>query len=166
MSVRVAVLLVSILFAAGSMAHAAQNKDEDAVREAWTALQAAIKAKDGDKIWALLDKDTQGDVERAAKKVQSVYKKANDKQKEQQEKFLGLSAAELGGDLKPALLLKSRPFIGKYHEIPDSKVTGITVQGDKATLNYLEPDNDKEKLSYSRQDGKWKAAMPLPKFTK
>jgi hypothetical protein len=64
------------------------------------------------------------------------------------------------------MLIKTKRFLGKYDEIPDSKITGITVQGESATLNYLEPDGDKEKLIYTRQDGKWKVAMPMPKFTK
>ena len=135
------------------------------MREAWTALQSAIKNKDADKIWNLLDSDTQADATLAARKVQAVYTKAKAREKAEHEKVLGLSAAELT-DLKPVLLFKSKRFHGKYYEIPDSKLEDVSVQGDRATLKYLEPDGDKEKLNYVKQDGKWKVGMPLPKFFK
>jgi hypothetical protein len=138
---------------------------EDEVRQAFAALQGAIKAKDASKIWDLLDGDTHTDAQKAAKKVKAAYQKASDQEKAEQEKNLGLSAAEMG-KLDGPLLIKSKRFLGKYDEIPDSKITGVAVQGDRATLNYLEPDGDKEKVAYTRQSGKWKVALPLPKFTK
>jgi hypothetical protein len=143
----------------------AQGKAEDEVKDAFIALQGAIKAKDPAKIWVLLDNATKADAERSAKIVKGAYKKANDQDKTKQEASLGLSANEIA-KLDGQLLLKSKPFLAKYDEIPDSKITGITVQGDSATLNYLEPDGDKEKLTYTRQDGKWKVGMQLPKFAK
>jgi hypothetical protein len=143
----------------------AQGKAEDEVKQAFVALQGAIKAKDAAKIWDLLDTDTRLDAEKAAKKVKGVYKKANDKEKADHEKNLGITPDEFA-KLDGQLLLKTKRFLGKYDEIPDSKITGITVKGDSATLNYLEPDGDKEKLDYTRQAGKWKVAMPLPPFTK
>ena len=32
--------------------------------------------------------------------------------------------------------------------------------GDSAVVNYIEPDQDKEKLNMTRQDGQWKANIP------
>jgi hypothetical protein len=55
---------------------AAANKAEDEVRQAFTALQEALKAKDSDKLLALLDDDSQADAERAAKAVREAYAKA------------------------------------------------------------------------------------------
>jgi hypothetical protein len=138
---------------------------EDAVKEAFGKLQAGIKGKDAAKIWELLDTATQADAERAAKIVKAAYKKANDKAKAKHEEALGLKADDLE-KLDGQTLLKTKPFLAKYDEIPGSKVAGITVQGDSATLNYVEADGDKEKLNYSRQDNKWKVALPLPKFAK
>jgi len=146
-------------------AHSAQGKAEDEVKDAFGKLQGAIKAKDNGKIWGLLDTDSQADAERTAKVVKGLYKKANDKEKGEHEKDLGLSAAEIN-KLDGQLLLKTKAFLAKYDEIPGSKITGVTIQGDSATLNYLEADGDKEKLTYTRQEGKWKAALAMPKFTK
>jgi hypothetical protein len=143
----------------------AQGKAEDEVKDAFIALQGAIKAKDPAKIWALLDSDTQSDADKAAKKVKSAYKKANDKQKADQEKNLGLTPDELA-KLDGQLLLKTKRFLGKYDEVVDSKITSIAVKGDTAVLNYVEADGDKEKFNYTRQGGKWKVAMPLPEFAK
>jgi hypothetical protein len=143
----------------------AQGKAEDELRQAFGQLQGAIKAKDATKIWALLDSDTHADAEKVAKKLKGIYKKAGDKEKVEHQTNLGLTAEEFA-KLDGMMLLKTKRFLGKYDEIPDGKITGITVQGDSAMVNFLEPDGDKEKIVYSRQDGKWKAAMPLPKFTK
>jgi hypothetical protein len=146
-------------------APSAQGKAEDDVKAAFGKLQGALKAKDSAAIWGLLDTDSQADAERTAKVVKGVYKKANDKDKGEHEKNLGLSAAEMN-KLDGQMLLKTKVFLAKYDEIPGSKITGVTVQGDSATLNYVEADGDKEKLTYTRQTGQWKAALPMPKFTK
>jgi hypothetical protein len=143
----------------------AQGKAEDELRQAFGQLQGAIKAKDAAKIWPLLDTDTQADAAKVAKKLKATYLKADDKEKAERQTNLGLTADEFA-KLDGTMLLKTKRFLGKYDEIPDSKITGVTVQADSAVVNYLEPDGDKEKLTYTRQDGKWKAAMPLPKFTK
>jgi hypothetical protein len=142
-----------------------QGKAEDEVKDAFVQLQGAIKAKDPAKIWPLLDSATQADAERTAKIMKGVYSKADAKGKAKQEAAFGLSADDFA-KLDTQMLLRSKPFKTKYDEIADSKITGITVQGDTATLNYLEPDGDKEKLTYTRQDGKWKAAMQMPKPVK
>jgi hypothetical protein len=143
----------------------AQGKAEDEVKEAFVQMQGAIKAKDPAKIWPLLDSATQADAERTVKIMKAVYKKADDKGKARQEASLGFSAEDFA-KLDAQMLLRSRPFQTKYDEIADCKITGITVQGDAATLNYTEADGDKEKLTYTRQDGKWKAAMQMPKPVK
>jgi hypothetical protein len=143
----------------------AQGKAEDEVRDAFTALQGALKAKDAAKVWALIDSDTQADAEKNAKKVKSAYKKASDKEKADHEKGLGLTADDFA-KLDGQLLLKTKRFLGKYDEIITSKITGVTVQGDSATVDYLEADGDKVKAGYTRQQGKWKVALPMPTFTK
>jgi hypothetical protein len=143
----------------------AQSKVEDDVKEAFGKLQNSIKAKDAAKTWDLLDRATQADAERTAKIVKSAYKKASNKAKAKHEEVLGLKADEFA-KIDGQGLLKTRPFLAKYDEIPDAKITGVTVQGDSATVNFIEPDGDKEKLSYSKKDGKWKVALPLPQFPK
>ena len=94
------------------------------------------------------------------------YKKANDKEKADQQEKLGLAADELA-KVDGKMLLKTKPFfLSKYGELPGSKITGVTITGDSATLNYVEDDGDKEKMTYTRQDGKWKAALKMPSFVK
>ena len=104
--------------------------------------------------------------DRVAKSVSEKYAKADaDTQAKMAEK-LGMPGPKIA-ELSGPNYLRSKVFLGKYHEIPDSKIIGkIVVQGDQATLNYEEPDGDKEKLNYARQEGKWKVGMPLPKFVK
>jgi hypothetical protein len=142
----------------------AQGKGEDQVRESFTALQAALKAKDADKIWALLDAESQADAERAAQGIKAAYEKASADEKAQQEKALGLTGPELSS-LSGRAFLKTKRFYGKYDELPESKLDKVTVQGDSATVNYVEPDGDKEKLTLVRQEGHWKVTLPMPKGT-
>ena len=47
----------------------------------------------------------------------------------------------------------------------NARIEKITVQGDRATVNYVEPDGDKEKLGLVKQDGRWKVSVPMPKGT-
>jgi hypothetical protein len=134
------------------------DADEDAVREAFTAFQAAIKAGDPEKIWPLLDSTTQAAAERSAKILRENYGKAGDKEKAELEKTTGLSADELG-KLAGKTYVKSKRFLAKHEEVPGSKITKVMVQGDKATVFYTEADGDKEKLPLVRQGGKWKLSV-------
>ena len=59
--------------------------------------------------------------------------------------------------------LKTKRFHGKYDELPDSKIEKVTVQGDQATIAYVELDGDKEKLILVREQGEWKVSIPMPK---
>src|SRR5262249_48959655 len=136
--------------------------EEGPVRQAFTALQDALKAKEADKLWDMLDADSQAEAERAANAIQTAYAKANAKEKAEQEKSLGLPGAELAG-LTGKGFLKTKRFQGKYDEIPESKVDKVSVQEDKATLNYVEPDGDREKLTLVRHEGQWKISLRMPK---
>lgn len=138
--------------------------EEGRVRETFTALQAALKARDADKLWQLLDSESQADAERAAKTVQATYTKADANTQSEQEKAMGLPADQLSG-LTAIGFLKTTRFHGKYKELSESKIDKVTVQQDKATVAYTEPDDDKEKVSLVRQDGQWKVALPMPKAT-
>lgn len=144
--------------------HSAPSTVEGPVRESFVALQAALKARDGDKIWALLDGESRTEAERAAKAVQAAYAKADPTEKSAQEKALGLPGAELAG-LTGAGFLKSKRFHGKYEELPESKIDKVTVQGDRATVAYTEADGDKEKLNLVRQDRRWLISLPMPKVS-
>jgi hypothetical protein len=136
--------------------------EQKAVLDAFIALQAALKEGDADKLWAMLDADSQAEAERAAKAIQAAYAKASAEEKAEQEKALGLPGAELAG-LTGKGFLKTRRFQGKYDEIPESKVEKVAAQGEKATVNYVEPDGDHEKLTFVRQEGQWKVSLRMPK---
>jgi hypothetical protein len=132
--------------------------DADEVRAAFTGFQAALKSGDPEKIWPLLDSKAQSDADKAAAALKATYGKAKPAEKEKLEKALGLSAAEIK-DVTGKVYLKSKRFLGKYHEIPGSKFDKATIDGDKAAVNYTEDDGDKEKLDLVRQDGKWKVSI-------
>lgn len=138
--------------------------DEDAVREKFAELLSAIKRKDGEKLWEILDKKSHTDAEREAKGIQSAYAKANPEEKAKQEEKLGLSSGEVAG-LTGKGILKTNRFQRKYDELPDSKIEKVVIQGDNATVHYLETDGDHEKLILIRHDGQWKVWLPIPRIS-
>jgi hypothetical protein len=156
---RFGLLLILML---GSLAFGPVLAGEDDVRLAFGQLQKAIKVRDPDKIWGLIDTDSQSDADRAGKAVQAAFGKADDKGKAEFEKKYGLSAKELA-DMSGKRFIKSNRFHGKYDEIPGSKLETIKVKADTARLTYIEEDGDKEKLSLVRQKGQWKFILPMPK---
>jgi hypothetical protein len=143
-------------------ASAPEAADEKAVRDAVVAFQSALKAREAEKLWSLLDSESKADAERAAKAIRDAYAKATPEVKAEQEKALGLPGTELAA-LTGTGFLKTKRFHGKYHEVPDSTIDKVTVHGDAAKVDYTEEDGDKEKLSLVRQEGQWKLSLPMPK---
>jgi hypothetical protein len=139
--------------------------EEGAVREQFAELQSALRNRDAEKLWLLLDSRSRADAERAAQAIQTAYAHANPEEKVEQEKALGLIGAELAG-LTGEGFLKTKRFQDRYHEVPDSKIDKVVVQGDSATVHYLEPDGEKEKAILVRQDGRWKVWLTMPKVNK
>jgi len=134
--------------------------EEAQLREAFAAYQQALKDKNGDKLWDLLSAEAQADADRAAKKVRDDYARADDAAKAKLAKDLGLGGDQLA-NLTGRDYLKTPRFLGKQHEVPGSKFEGASVQGDKATVNYVEEDGDKEKLPFVREGGRWKVAAAV-----
>lgn len=132
------------------------------MKQVFASFQAGLMAKDADKLWSLLDEDSQADAEREAKAIRDAYAKADEAGKKEFEKNLGLPGAELAV-LKGQGFLKTRRFIGKYDEVPESKLEKVAVQGNQATISYAEPDGDKEKFTLSRQNGQWRLSVPMPR---
>jgi hypothetical protein len=139
--------------------------EEGAVREKFAELQSAIKGRDAEKLWTLLDARSRADAERAAKDLQTAYNQAGAEEKAKQEKALGLSGTELAG-LDGKGFLKTKRFQKKYHEVPDGKIETVVIQGESATVYFLEPDGDKEKAIFIRQDGQWKMWLTMPRVDK
>jgi len=136
--------------------------DEKAVRDAVVAFQSALKARDAENLWSLLDSESKDDAERAAKAIRDACAKASPEEKAEQEKALGLPGTELAA-LTGTGFLKTKRFHGKFHEVPDSTIDKVTPQGDTATVNYTEADGDHEHLTLVRQEGQWKLSLPMPK---
>jgi hypothetical protein len=159
---RVKLLAILLMLVSGLVVSKALAGEDD-IRQAFTALQKAIKGRDADKIWGLIDSDSQADANRAAKAVQAAFAKADDKGKGEFEKKYGLTAKELGA-MSGKLFLKSERFHGKYHEVPGSKLETVKVlKGDTARITYKEEDGDIEKFSMVKQKGEWKFTVPMPK---
>jgi hypothetical protein len=135
--------------------------DADKVREQFVAFQNALQARDGERIWGLLDSDSRADAERAAKTAQSNYERGSPEEKDKLKEALGLTDAELA-KLTATGFLKSNRFHGKYHEIPGSKIDDVKVQGEEAIVSYTEADGDKEKLTFHRRDGQWRISVRMP----
>jgi hypothetical protein len=70
--------------------------------------------------------------------------------------------AEQAG-LTGAALLGDKEFQKKYREVPESKVESVTVHGEDATVRFVEPDGDHEKMTAVRQGGRWKLLLKAPK---
>jgi hypothetical protein len=143
----------------------APTADQDAsVRERFAELQAVLKSGDADKLWVLLADRSRTDAERVAKGIQQAYADASPEKKTEQVKALGLPGTELTG-LTGKGFLKTKRFRDKYDEVPDSKIEKVEVHGDNATVHYLEPDGEKEKLIFLRQEGQWKAWLTVPRIS-
>jgi hypothetical protein len=140
------------------------DKEEKAVRDRFAELQSAMAKTDADKTWSMLDVKSKSEAERIVKEVQAAHAKADEKGKKQLETTLGLDAKGVA-DLTGIGFLKTARFTNKYHEFAESKVEKITVQAENATVYFLEPDGDHEKLNFARVDGQWKAWLAIPKVS-
>ncbi len=158
-------LLCLLLCALGCSGPAARQSgggdDAVTVKATFLEIQKAHTGRDAEKLWSLIDSDSQTDAERAAKAWREKYATA---EADKVQKDVGVSAADLA-KLTGKEFLKTAPFRDKHDELADSKMGDARVEGDQATVNYVEPDGDKEKLKLTRQAGQWKAnlAMPMPK---
>ncbi len=146
-----------------STALPAGDDAEAMVRAKFKAIQVAVKSRDVEKIWSMLNDKSKATAEKFVKDVQTAHAKAGAKDKTEMENELGMSGAEIA-KLTAMGYLKTKRFQKKYDEMPDSKVEKVVVQGDNATVHFLEPDGDKEKLIFVRQDGQWKAWLGIPKI--
>jgi hypothetical protein len=138
------------------------KKGDAEIRQAFSALQAAIKVKDADKIWELLARESQADADREAKAALETYGKLPEKERGDYEKKMKLASKDLL-QLSGKLYLQSKPFHGKHHEIPDSKVEAIQVTGDIGSLKFVEEDGDKITVDMVKEKGAWKFSLPIPK---
>jgi hypothetical protein len=132
------------------------------VRERFKDLQVAIKARDADRLWGMLSDKSRSEAEQVAREVRTAYEQAGPEERAKQEKAWGVSGAELS-KLAGAGVLQTKRFLRRYEEVPESHVERVTAQGDSATVYFTEPDGDKEKMIFVREDGQWKAWLKVPK---
>ncbi len=80
------------------------------------------------------------------------------------EKGMGLTAAEMAKLTGPGFL-KSNRFLGAqpYNEVGACMVQSVNVQGDTATVAYIEDDGDHGKFNFVRVAGQWRVSAPIPK---
>src|SRR5262245_39426062 len=123
------------------------SPQQAAVRQEFNRLKAALaalsEAKTGadDYVWELLGRDSQAAAEKQAKIVKGAYAKLADQGKAEMEKRIGLSAKELT-NMNGKTFVKSHIFQKKYHKVPKSEVSKITVNGNTATLVFIDPDKN------------------------
>jgi len=178
--------LIPFFFLLPEMGGCSQNKPdptpaktpseaERAIEQAFTRLQANIaalqekKQRVDDPIWDLLGPGSQADAEREAKIVKDAYAKLTDKDKADLEQKLALSAKELG-DMNGKHYVKSQLFLDKYQKVPESKVSKITITGEKATLDFVQPDKNTVTVGLTRHKtvegqpllDKWKFKLEIP----
>jgi hypothetical protein len=146
-------------------AQKAEPNAEEVVRARFKELQTAVHAKDADKVWGMLCKKAKAEAEQAAAEYRADHDQAGPKEKAAHEKALGLSGADIAKLTGPGML-KTKRFLRKYQELYESVVEKVTVQGDTATVYWVEPDEDHEKTIFLREDGRWQAWLWVPKFKK
>jgi hypothetical protein len=142
------------------------KKSEDDIKQSFTALQAAIKAKDGDKVWTMMSKDAQEDAERQAKAIKEAHTKMSDKEKEEYEKKIAVSVKDLTSFDGKGYVRSKSFFTGEVAEIPDSKFDKVAMSSkDAGTLHYIEDDGkgDKERMSVLREQDQWRFTLNVPK---
>jgi hypothetical protein len=149
---------------APTAATAGPSEDESAqVRRRFAELEAAIKAHDAGRIWDLLCTRSQSDAERIARAARDAYAKAGPDEKTQQAQAFGLSDQQLT-ELTGKDVINGKRFRKKFDDLPGSKVEGVSVEKESATIRYTDTEGDHEKLIFLRQGGAWKAWLTIPRL--
>lgn len=145
----------------------ARKKTEEEITTVVTNLQAAVKAKDADKIWDLLDTQSQKVLEAEALRIKQHYAKLAAEDKSAYETKLGLSRQELA-EMTGKLYVKLIPFYDKvFNKIPDSKFEKIEQTAPlTAIVHCTSRDGSAAKLDVFREAVRgWKIIVPIPKVT-
>jgi hypothetical protein len=168
---RLASLVVIVWFAAGCAgkpgdraprAGETAEAAETGVRQKFAEIQAAIKARDADRLWGLLSGKSRAEAEKEAQAIRATYKKATAAERAALEKELGVGGQELAKLTGPGFL-ETRRFLRKYEDVVGSTITRVTASGDSAMVYFDDREGDHEKMVFLREGGQWKAWLTMPK---
>jgi hypothetical protein len=153
--------MLALVVAGRGVTYAGGQAETD-VRARFKQLQDAINAKDSAKVWAMSTTKTQEAATKVAKGIQDKFAKANDAGKDKLAKIVGLpkdAVAKMTGQD----YFKTPAFNEKFSELadPKTKIEKVVLKGDKATVHFIEPDNDKVTIDFVVQDKEWKAEIKV-----
>jgi uncharacterized protein YdbL (DUF1318 family) len=159
-----------VVMLAGCSNSPSKSKDGDAdsdIRKSFAALQTAIKERSGEKTWELLNSESRQDSDRVAKAIQESFTKAEASKKQELAKKVGLPEEALK-DLTGKKLLESELFyrFDEHDELPEvNGVEKVDVKGSTAKVAFKDPDNPETtmQLSATREDGRWRFQVAIPK---
>lgn len=158
-----AVLTAAVVFAVSPLRAEDEPKPEKAVaktpQEAFDQFKVAVKAKDKERFWTLLSKDSQKQVEEMA----AMMSEASEEEKADMAEKLGITLDELA-KLSPKDLmlgvLFSEDNAENIEEIQKSELADVKEDGDKAAGTRVEKkgekDERKENAFFIKEDGEWK----------
>jgi hypothetical protein len=149
------------------------SDDEKQVKAQFEKLKSALDKRDPDKIWALLDDDSQKDAEKAAEHIKAEFAKADDAKKAEMKKkyiFAGTEKEKLEtpdnldlAALTGKTVLKTAPFHDKYDPIEEADVEKVAIKGEKATVSWKNKESEKGEVIMFKQKGEWRAHLMTPR---
>ncbi len=137
------------------------SSDEAKLQRVFKDFQQAFEDRKAERMWTLLDSSTQAAAERAAEQHRAAYAKESGAEKTAREKKLGL-AGDAIATLTGASYLNAKPFRTKYHDVPEYKIAKFAVTGEKATIDLLADDGDKDTFELVRHGDAWKLVLAIP----
>jgi hypothetical protein len=133
--------------------------EDGELKEAFTAYQKALRDKNADRLWDMLSTQARADADRVTQQLRGTFVRANAEVKAKLAKDLGLTMSEMT-NLTAKDYLRTPRFVGAkpQDEIPKSKFEGAAIEGEKATVKYVEPDDHKKELRFVREGKRWKVS--------
>jgi len=156
------ILVLAVLGCSNTAPSAAAASEQEQVKAAFVTLQKALKDRNVDQVWDLLDKVSQADAEKQAKAWKDHLGKAEaDKVK----KDLGITLDELA-KLNGKSYLRTEAFFEKEIEelVQTKEIQEVKIdpsRKDEATVYYLDPKGERDHVKFFRQGGKWLARLKM-----
>jgi hypothetical protein len=162
-SVGVALLLVATVVAGGAATPEAAFKE----------FQGAFKAKDGEKVWGLLSKESQAKLDRLVAVMRQQMKALEKLTPEQRKQIEDQLAKKLGMPLADLLKMDGKQLFvysvknagtlgnsnASFQQFLSATLEDVQVDGDKATAN-LKTAMKSNRVRFVKEGGSWKVTMP------